>query len=66
MVDSDFSIDEHDEPVSEHEDEEGKKRKRGGHLGVQTKAYKVEIIINNYNSIWIREIEVLSADFGDF
>lgn len=34
-VDSDFSIDENDEPVSDHEHEE-KKRKRG----VFTKAYK--------------------------
>lgn len=40
-MDSDFSIDEQDEPISDHEDEEAKKRKRGGHFGVQTKAYKV-------------------------
>ena len=36
-VDSDFSIDENDEPISDHEDE-GKKAKRGR---VVTKAYKV-------------------------
>ena len=35
-VDSDFSIDENDEPVSDHEAENTKKRKKG----VQTKAYK--------------------------
>ncbi|XP_037826311.1 vacuolar protein sorting-associated protein 72 homolog [Lucilia sericata] len=37
VVDSDFSIDENDEPISDHDDEEGKKRKR---TGVNTKAYK--------------------------
>jgi hypothetical protein len=37
VVDSDFSIDENDEPISDHEDE-GTKRKRGV---VSTKAYKV-------------------------
>nr|CAH0113250.1 unnamed protein product [Daphnia galeata] len=36
VVDSDFSIDENDEPISDHEDE-GTKRKRGV---VNTKAYK--------------------------
>lgn len=36
MVDSDFDIDENDEPVSDHDGEEEKKRKRG----VFTKAYK--------------------------
>ena len=36
-VDSDFSIDENDEPVSDHE-EEGPKRSRGA---INTKAYKV-------------------------
>ncbi|EFX87536.1 hypothetical protein DAPPUDRAFT_187339 [Daphnia pulex] len=36
VVDSDFSIDENDEPISDHEDE-GTKRKRGV---VSTKAYK--------------------------
>ena len=38
VVDSDFSIDENDELVSDDEDSE-KKRKR--HKGVMTKAYKV-------------------------
>lgn len=38
VVDSDFSIDEQDEPVSDQEDAPDKKRKRGG---VNTKAYKV-------------------------
>ncbi|XP_073820057.1 vacuolar protein sorting-associated protein YL-1 [Musca autumnalis] len=37
VVDSDFSIDENDEPVSDHDEEEGKKRKRAG---INTKAYK--------------------------
>ncbi|XP_064555324.1 vacuolar protein sorting-associated protein 72 homolog [Drosophila montana] len=37
VVDSDFSIDEQDEPVSDQEDAPDKKRKRGG---VNTKAYK--------------------------
>ncbi|XP_018791410.1 PREDICTED: vacuolar protein sorting-associated protein 72 homolog [Bactrocera latifrons] len=37
VVDSDFSIDENDEPVSDTEDAPEKKRKRGG---VNTKAYK--------------------------
>ncbi|XP_061391323.1 vacuolar protein sorting-associated protein 72 homolog [Musca vetustissima] len=37
VVDSDFSIDENDEPVSDHDEEEGKKRKR---TGINTKAYK--------------------------
>jgi len=36
-VDSDFSIDENDEPVSDHEEEGGPKRKRGA---INTKAYK--------------------------
>lgn len=35
-VDSDFSIDENDEPVSDHEQQEGPKRKRR----LVTKAYK--------------------------
>ena len=39
VVDSDFSIDENDEPISDHE-EEGPKRKRGM---VNTKAYKVPV-----------------------
>lgn len=43
VVDSDFSIDENDEPISDHEDEEGK-RKRGV---VVTKAYKVQLGLNN-------------------
>lgn len=38
-VDSDFSIDENDEPISDHE-EEGQKKKRGI---VNTKAYKVQL-----------------------
>ncbi|XP_017470831.1 PREDICTED: vacuolar protein sorting-associated protein 72 homolog [Rhagoletis zephyria] len=37
VVDSDFSIDENDEPISDTEDAPEKKRKRGG---VNTKAYK--------------------------
>ncbi|KAH8406483.1 hypothetical protein KR215_002441 [Drosophila sulfurigaster] len=37
VVDSDFSIDEQDEPVSDQEEAPDKKRKRGG---VNTKAYK--------------------------
>ncbi|XP_054747021.1 vacuolar protein sorting-associated protein 72 homolog [Anastrepha obliqua] len=37
VVDSDFSIDENDEPISDTEDAPDKKRKRGG---VSTKAYK--------------------------
>ncbi|EDX04632.1 vacuolar protein sorting-associated protein 72 homolog [Drosophila simulans] len=37
VVDSDFSIDEHDEPVSDQEEAPEKTRKRGG---VNTKAYK--------------------------
>lgn len=36
IVDSDFSIDENDEPVSDNEEENQKKRKR-----LVTKAYKV-------------------------
>ena len=39
-VDSDFSIDENDEPVSDHEEEGGPKRKRGA---INTKAYKVSL-----------------------
>ena len=40
-VDSDFSIDENDEPKSDLEDEEGKAGKKAKRaLGVQTKAYK--------------------------
>jgi len=42
-VDSDFSIDEQDEPVSDQEDAPEKKRKRGG---VNTKAYKVIRFLN--------------------
>ena len=38
-VDSDFSIDENDEPKSDVEDEEGRKKVKRA-LGVQTKAYK--------------------------
>lgn len=41
VVDSDFSIDENDEPVSDTEDAPEKKRKRGG---VNTKAYKVNTL----------------------
>lgn len=41
-VDSDFSIDENDEPVSDHGDEEKKKRRKPGAF---TKVYKVKIII---------------------
>ena len=37
VVDSDFSIDENDEPVSDHEEDDRKTRKR---TGVNTKAYK--------------------------
>lgn len=37
VVDSDFSIDENDEVVSDHEDESGKRQKKA----VVTKAYKV-------------------------
>uniref|UniRef100_D3TND7 Vacuolar protein sorting-associated protein 72 homolog n=1 Tax=Glossina morsitans morsitans TaxID=37546 RepID=D3TND7_GLOMM len=37
IVDSDFSIDENDEPISDQDEEEVKKRRR---TGVQTKAYK--------------------------
>lgn len=37
MVDSDFSIDENDEPVSDPDDEEGKSRKR---KATSTKAYR--------------------------
>lgn len=37
MIDSDFSIDENDEPVSDPDDEEGKKRKR---KPLATKAYR--------------------------
>ncbi|XP_075148406.1 vacuolar protein sorting-associated protein YL-1 [Haematobia irritans] len=37
VVDSDFSIDENDEPISDHDEEDGKKRKRAG---INTKAYK--------------------------
>lgn len=40
MVDSDFSIDENDEPVSDPDDEEGKKRKR---KPLSTKAYREPI-----------------------
>lgn len=39
-VDSDFSIDENDEPKSDLEDEDGEKRRAKRALGVQTKAYK--------------------------
>lgn len=42
MVDSDFSIDENDEPVSDQEEAPEKTRKRGG---VNTKAYKVRTIL---------------------
>ena len=45
VVDSDFSIDENDEPISDHEDE-GSKRKRGV---VNTKAYKVEFFFIKIN-----------------
>lgn len=41
VVDSDFSIDENDEPISDHDEELGKKRKRAG---INTKAYKVRSI----------------------
>lgn len=41
VVDSDFSIDENDEPISDNEDSPEKKHKRGG---VNTKAYKVSIL----------------------
>jgi len=44
-VDSDFSIDENDEPISDHEDE-GKKAKRGR---VVTKAYKVYLLLTMIN-----------------
>lgn len=47
MVDSDFSIDENDEPISDHDEELGKKRKRAG---INTKAYKVRSI---YMTNWI-------------
>lgn len=40
VVDSDFSIDENDEPLSDHDEEAGKKRKR---TGINTKAYKEPI-----------------------
>lgn len=40
QVDSDFSIDENDEPKSDLEDEEGKAKRPKRALGVQTKAYK--------------------------
>lgn len=45
-MDSDFSIDENDEPISDHE-EDGPKRKRGV---VNTKAYKVSNI--DYGLNW--------------
>lgn len=38
VVDSDFDIDENDEPVSDHDDEDKQKRK------VNTKAYKVTLV----------------------
>lgn len=38
VVDSDFSIDENDEPISDNDDEEKKKRRKPG---TNTKAYKV-------------------------
>lgn len=47
IVDSDFSIDENDEPISDHEDE-GTKRKRGV---VNTKAYKVELFLTAFFTI---------------
>jgi len=41
-VDSDFSIDEQDELVSDQEEPTDRKRKRGG---VNTKAYKVQLTL---------------------
>ena len=40
-VDSDFSIDENDEPISDNDEESSKKKRRDG---VSTKAYKVFFI----------------------
>jgi len=46
-VDSDFSIEENDEPVSDQDDDEPKKKRR-----IITKAYKVHWKINNiYTSL---------------
>jgi len=42
VVDSDFSIDEQDELVSDQEEPTDRKRKRGG---VNTKAYKVQLTL---------------------
>jgi hypothetical protein len=46
VVDSDFSIDENDEPISDHE-EEGTKRKRK----VATKAYKVRLKLSRLTAL---------------
>ena len=48
LVDSDFSIDENDEPVSDNEDGEGQKKKRR----LVTKAYKVGILNIKYIGVY--------------